>query len=187
MAGGHKLEQKHKDFVYQQLALGRRSDQIVNDLKADYVISCTLQNISNYSAKTALIEALRADIKADLESHFPIARTEARLNEYQHLLREAEALGEIPIEKYIQQCTGADQKELARMMLEFAAEIARRPRDKIELQMKILRAAREEVKPLSLEVDDKRKPKAVNMKGVPPEKLRKLIDGFERVAASGKG
>jgi hypothetical protein len=187
MGGGHKLEVKHKRFIYQQLALGRRSDQILDDLQSEFGVTCTRQNISFYAAKTEIIAACRAEIKENIEDNFAVARMEVRLNEYQHLLRDAEGLGDIPIESYLNRFAASEDKEKARLMLEFAAEIAQRPKDKIELQMKILRQVREEVKPLSLEVDDKRKPKQISFRGVPAEKLKKLIRDMENLPGVVKG
>jgi hypothetical protein len=66
-------------------------------------------------------------------------------------------------------------------MLEFASEIAGKPKEMINLQLNILKLAKAEVTPLSIELEDKRKPKAVSLRGVPQSKLRKLLADIEKI------
>src|SRR5574343_1339218 len=99
--GVRKLDAVQQDFVIKSLALERRSDQIIADLKELYEISITKQNVDFYRKKTAEIAAKREEIKENLEDNFAIARAEYRLQQLEELLRKADEIGDLDVEAYV--------------------------------------------------------------------------------------
>ncbi|GEM_PF-5675151 len=178
-----KLDEAQQNFVRKCLAVGWSPKRIIQSVKQRFEITITKQNVSHYAKDIEGIRELRREIRDDLEENFPIACVEARLAELQDLLEKADDIGELDIESYLIRLNGMDdnQKEQAGLLLELARDIASKPKDMILAKCKVIQLAKQEVAPLEIEVKDKRKPKAVNLRGVPPEKLRSLMSNIDQL------
>lgn len=196
MSSKNKLLAEHQAFVIEALALGHTSVEVAEMVQREYGIKVSFQNIhKNYlKARSEDVLNRRSEMLKDLENHFPIAALLRRMKEYQRLFAEAEEIGEIKLESYLDRFDSADQKERGRLLLEMAEDLYEKPSAKISLQLSILKQVKDEVAPMRVKVDVNKGATPAeqqqirkSLKNVPDKELNKimeLIGAFDSVGNS---
>ena len=175
----HKLDGLHKEFIYQQLALGKYPTAICELVSEKFSISIVKQTVAQYARHTEKIKEMRELMRAQIETFFPLAMLERRLDEYTALLEESNKLDEVNMDYYVAKYSDGDTIEKIKAIQQYAQELVNTKVARAEIRMKILKQVREEVKPLRIEVEDKTPRKPINMKGIPQDKLNKMIKDLE--------
>ena len=179
MAAAYKLELVHKAYIYKMLALGKYPSAICQGLREQFNISIKPSTIPHYAKHTEKIKEMREQMRTQLETFFPLAMLERRLDEYTSLLEESDKLDEINMDYYVAKYSDGETLEKIKVIQEYAKELVNSKVARAEIRMKILKQVREEVKPLRIEVEDKTPRKPINMKGIPQDKLNKMIKDLE--------
>lgn len=190
----YKLLDRHKDFIYHHLALGRTHTEIAKLFGCEFAsekLTVDESNIrKNYATQRDKIEEKRAYLREHLEEITPLALEQRRLAEYHGLYEDAKKIGQRAIENLMETAKSqveAGDTDVMVTIAKLASESIAADASRLKISADLLKQIGNELKPLRIEMTDKTpKGKSIgiknwNVKNVDTKKLKAAVPKLEKL------